>query len=108
GFRPTTSDTSLPGTPDIVFPSRRKVILVHGCFWHGHTCPRGARVPKTNTAYWVDKVLRNRRRDRKVLRDLRGLGWNILVIWECQIRQDTPLQRRLARFLRTARSRRAE
>lgn len=75
---------NLPGKPDIVIPTQQKAIFVHGCFWHGHGCRRGARVPKTNTEYWIQKVRRNRRRDATVRKLLRAKGWEILTIWECQ------------------------
>lgn len=98
GFRYKLHGRDLPGCPDLVFPSRRKVIFVHGCFWHGHTCARGARVPKTNTAYWTAKIDRNRKRDKTVRASLRKLGWTILVVWECQIRNSS-LTTRLIKFL---------
>ncbi len=89
----------LPGKPDLVFAGRQKVIFVHGCFWHGHTCARGARVPVNNRDYWVQKVSRNRARDRRALRLLRADGWNVLVIWECQTQTPENLGRRLQKFL---------
>ncbi len=91
----------LPGTPDLVFPSARKVIFVHGCFWHGHTCRRGDRMPATNQVYWRNKIDRNRRRDRTARATLRGQGWDVLVIWECQINplRMPSLRKRLRRFL---------
>ena len=69
----------LPGTPDIVLPGRRKVIFVNGCFWHGHDCSRGARVPKTNTSYWRAKIDRNVSRDRQSLAALENAGWRVLM-----------------------------
>lgn len=75
----------LPGKPDIVFRAKRKVIFIHGCFWHGHECRRGSRVPKTNTAYWKQKILRNQARDECNVQKLRALDWRSLVLWECQI-----------------------
>ena len=74
----------LPGTPDIVLPGRRKVIFVHGCFWHGHDCVRGARAPKTNPDYWRAKIDRNVSRDRQSLTVLEAAGWRVLTIWECE------------------------
>ena len=89
----------LPGCPNIVMPKRRQAIMVHGCWWHGHTCMHGARVPKSNTAYWTAKINGNKTRDRRMLRALRRLGWKVLVVWECQIREVEKLKVRLRRFL---------
>lgn len=75
----------LPGTPDIVIPWYRAVVLVHGCFWHGHTCKEGKRVPKSNVSYWVKKIARNRNRDRRILPQLRALGWHVYTVWDCQL-----------------------
>jgi DNA mismatch endonuclease (patch repair protein) len=86
GYRYRLHDKDLPGKPDIVFPGRRKVVLVHGCFWHGHTCPRGARVPKNNRDYWIGKVARNLERDFANRKELKALGWSTFVVWECQIK----------------------
>lgn len=85
GFRFRLHRKDLPGTPDLTFPRLRKVIFVHGCFWHGHNCPRGARVPVHNRDYWIAKIARNVERDRKVRRSLRRLGWQSLVVWECKL-----------------------
>lgn len=76
----------LPGRPDIVFPGRRSVIFVHGCFWHGHDCPRGRRRPKTNAAYWRAKIAKNQARDAATLAALRAEGWRALVLWECALK----------------------
>lgn len=89
----------LPGRPDLVFSSLRKVVLVHGCFWHGHDCTRGARRPKDNAAYWRAKIERNRERDAATLNALSTLGWSILVVWECETRDGAGLSRALAAFL---------
>lgn len=86
GYRYRLHIKSLPGCPDIVFPSRRRIILVNGCFWHGHECPRGSRVPKTNRQYWERKIARNRQRDAANLVELRALGWRVLTLWECEIK----------------------
>jgi DNA mismatch endonuclease (patch repair protein) len=90
----------LPGKPDLVFAALGKVIFVHGCFWHGHDCRRGARKPKDNAAYWSAKIARNRARDASVLKELRAEGWTPLVIWECETRDADALERKLTRFLR--------
>lgn len=90
----------LPGKPDLVFTSLRKLIFVHGCFWHGHDCKRGARQPKDNAAYWRAKIARNQARDAATLTALKRAGWAALVIWECETRDGAALTRRLARFLK--------
>jgi DNA mismatch endonuclease (patch repair protein) len=74
-------------------------LFVHGCFWHGHGCARGARVPKQNRAYWVAKVARNRVRDAAARRALRALGWRVVTVWECDLRAEAKLERRLAKAL---------
>ena len=91
----------LPGKPDLVFSSIGKVMFVHGCFWHGHNCKRGARQPKDNAGYWRAKIARNRVRDAASLRALRAQGWSALVVWECETRDDAALARKLARFLQS-------
>ncbi len=96
GLRFRLHRKDLPGSPDLVFPSRRVALFVHGCFWHGHDCPRGARVPATNTAYWTAKIARNMARDAKSAADLKAAGWRPLILWECQIRDGAWL----TRFLR--------
>ena len=85
GLRYRLNVKTLPGKPDLVFPRHRTVLFVHGCFWHGHHCKRGRRVPKTNTDYWLDKIGKNRQRDRKNKRALEALGWRVLTVWECEI-----------------------
>lgn len=99
GYRFRLHKKNLPGCPDLVFPSRRKVIFVHGCFWHGHACARGARVPKSNTEYWVTKVARNRVRDASTKKQLEALGWKELVLWECELRNESEFLQRAIRFL---------
>src|SRR5580700_4702429 len=89
GFRYRLHDNNLPGKPDLVFPRRRKVILVNGCFWHGHNCKRGGRVPKNNRDYWVRKVENNQARDKRTISALEALGWKSAVLWECQLRDQT-------------------
>jgi len=84
GFRFRLHRKQLPGSPDIVFPSRRIALFVHGCFWHGHDYPHGKRQPTSNVEYWSVKLKRNTERDAKVQAELIGLGWKPVVIWECQ------------------------
>ena len=87
GYRYRLHRRDLPGKPDLVFGPRRKVIFVHGCFWHGHTCKRGNRQPKTNADYWRKKIQVNKERDKSTLEELRARGWEILVVWECETKQ---------------------
>ena len=89
----------LPGKPDLVFGGLRKLVFVHGCFWHGHDCRRGARAPKHNAAYWRAKIARNAERDSATLAALEQDGWSTLVVWECQTRDAAALQAQLAAFL---------
>jgi DNA mismatch endonuclease (patch repair protein) len=78
----------LPGRPDVVMQGRRVALFVHGCFWHGHDCPRGARQPRSNADYWIAKIDRNRARDDRVTAELQAQGWRVLTLWECE--QKTP------------------
>ena len=89
----------LPGNPDIVLPGRRLALFVHGCFWHGHDCARGARVPKQNRDYWVAKVGRNVARDARSREALAALGWRVETIWECDLKDVGALDVRLAALL---------
>jgi len=84
GYRYRLHVRTLPGTPDLVFPRLRKVINVHGCFWHLHGCPR-SRMPASRRDYWVKKLQRNAARDKQTLQKLRRDGWRVLVLWECKI-----------------------
>jgi DNA mismatch endonuclease, patch repair protein len=90
---------SLPGSPDLALPWFRIAVFVHGCFWHGHSCRRGA-LPTTRPRFWAQKIEGNQRRDRRVRRRLRALGWRTFVIWECRTRDSSALQRRVAGLLR--------
>jgi DNA mismatch endonuclease (patch repair protein) len=86
GYRYRLHRKDLPGKPDLVFPGRRRVVFVNGCFWHGHDCNRGARQPKDNAVYWKAKVARNMERDRASVAALQDDGWDVLTVWECQTR----------------------
>ena len=99
GHRYRLNARDLPGAPDIVMRPRKAAVFVHGCFWHGHDCKRGARMPKANAAYWRAKIARNMARDKAALAALKKQGWRALVIWECQMKDEVALKRRLARFL---------
>lgn len=95
GYKFRLHRKDLPGSPDLVFPSRRLALFVHGCFWHGHDCRRGARTPKANIEYWTAKVGRNRDRDAKAIRALSNLGWRSGVVWECELRELEDLRAKL-------------
>ena len=92
GYRFRLHRRDLPGTPDIVFPSRKSVIFVNGCFWHGHECLSGA-LPATRRAFWEAKIARNKDRDAKNRAELEAAGWSVLVVWECDLRQSKPMDR---------------
>lgn len=85
GFRYRVNDRRLPGSPDLVLPRYRTVVFVHGCFWHGHKDCKNYTVPKTNTEFWTAKVARNQARDQEVWRKLEAKGWNVIIVWECQL-----------------------
>ncbi len=89
----------LPGSPDVAMPGRRLAIFVHGCFWHGHDCARGSRVPKANRDYWLAKVARNTARDARNVADLTTAGWRVETVWECQMKDQGALRERLAKAL---------
>ncbi len=99
GFRYRLHVRGLPGTPDIVLPRHRKIINVHGCFWHDHACQRRRKPPKSNATYWKLKIERNVARDRRTATKLRRLGWRTLTVWECQTRDTRRLLSDLKRFL---------
>jgi DNA mismatch endonuclease, patch repair protein len=99
GYRYVLHDRRLPGTPDIVFPSRHKVVLVHGCFWHQHSrCPK-AKLPTTRPEFWVEKLQKNRVRDRHAKRALEKLGWKVHVVWECELKNLEVAIAKLVKFL---------
>ena len=100
GVRYRLHRRDLPGAPDIVLGPRKVAVFVHGCFWHGHHCARGARVPKQNRDYWTAKVGRNRARDARNQAALLAAGWTPLVIWECELKDEAALRARLERALR--------
>jgi DNA mismatch endonuclease (patch repair protein) len=98
GYRYRLHVRSLPGTPDLVFPSRRKIINVSGCFWHMHGCGR-CRIPSSRRSYWLAKLKRNKQRDQRTRRALRRLGWDVLTVWECQTKDLQKLAQRVTAFL---------
>ncbi|HTR67864.1 MAG TPA: DNA mismatch endonuclease Vsr [Terriglobales bacterium] len=102
GYRFRLHRPDLPGRPDLVFPGRRKIIFVHGCFWHGHddpNCIDGRRKPKSNLEYWLPKLARNKERDAANEAALIGQGWAVLTIWECDLRKTNLLAEKLKSFL---------
>ena len=97
GYRLNRSD--IPGTPDIAYIGRKQAIFVHGCFWHGHDCKRGARAPKANADYWSQKIARNKSRDVETQARLEALGWRVLTLWECELKDEPATIERLTAFL---------
>jgi DNA mismatch endonuclease (patch repair protein) len=100
GLRYRLHRADLPGKPDIVMPGRRTVVCVHGCFWHGHDCARGARMPKANNTYWRAKIGRNRERDERARQALAAAGWKTVTVWECELKDEPKLVRRLKTALK--------
>lgn len=99
GYRFRLHRKDLPGSPDVVLPGRKSVIFMHGCFWHGHDCARGARQPKTNAEYWRAKISRNVERDAANIAALHDAGWRVAVVWECELKDEPTLAAKLSRFL---------
>jgi len=95
GARYRLNRTDLPGKPDLALAGRRLAIFVHGCFWHGHDCARGARVPQANRAYWTQKIARNRSRDAASAAALAAMGWRVETVWECELKDRAALEARL-------------
>jgi DNA mismatch endonuclease (patch repair protein) len=93
GYRLHRAD--LPGRPDIAMPGRKLALFVHGCFWHGHDCARGARTPKANRPYWEAKIARNRARDLEHRAALEAMGWRTVTLWECELKDEGQLEERL-------------
>lgn len=100
GYRYRLHRKELPGSPDLVFGSRRKVIFVHGCFWHRHKGCRKATVPRSNADFWRPKLAQNAARDRDQITALRKSGWGVLVVWECETKDLSGLRTKIKRFLR--------
>ena len=97
GYRLHRAD--LPGKPDIAMPGRKLALFVHGCFWHGHDCARGARMPKANADYWNAKIARNRARDERSVAALEAMGWRPVTVWECELKDEAALEARLREAL---------
>ena len=99
GYRYRLHRKDLPGKPDIVFPSRKAVIFVHGCFWHLHPGCREGRIPSSRRDYWEPKLLGNVRRDQEVVKKLIESGWRVLIVWECEVQRSEQLREIVKRFL---------
>ena len=99
GYRFRLHRADLPGRPDLVFPSRRKVVFVNGCFWHNHLGCNRVRIPTTNRPYWVSKLEGNSARDARNLASLDAIGWSVMAVWECELRDMTDVTDRLVNFL---------
>lgn len=98
GYRYRVHAKDLPGRPDLVFPSRKKVVFVHGCFWHGHDCSKG-RLPKSRPEYWIPKIEANKARDERVISELKRDGWDVMVIWQCETKELDAVLNKMVRFL---------
>jgi len=98
GYRFRLHRKDLPGRPDIVLPRYKKIIFVHGCFWHHHGCPKG-QFPKSRLDYWVPKLQENVKRDRTKIEQLESLGWKVLVVWQCETKDVATLTARLQDFV---------
>jgi DNA mismatch endonuclease (patch repair protein) len=94
GYRFRLHRRDLPGTPDIVLSGRGAVVFVHGCFWHGHSCKR-TKMPKSRKSYWSEKIEGNRRRDARKRRQLKSLGWKVVIVWECELKRPDKLREKL-------------
>lgn len=99
GYRYRLHRKDLPGKPDMVFPRRKAVVFVHGCFWHAHDCRRGGRIPKSNVDYWAKKISRNVARDADAVARLEADGWRVMAVWECEVKDTSILRERLRSFL---------
>jgi DNA mismatch endonuclease (patch repair protein) len=98
GYRYRLHGKGLPGKPDLIFPSKRKVVFVHGCFWHGHGCKKG-QLPKSRLDYWAPKIAANQARDGRQLDELRHMGWETLTLWQCELNDAAQLAIKVRKFL---------
>lgn len=99
GYRYRLQFAEVPGRPDIAFTKKRKAIFIHGCFWHAHEVCRQGRLPQTRTDFWAAKFARNKERDKRLLKNARSQGWQTLIIWECELKDKSKVERRLRGFL---------
>ena len=88
GLRFRKNDKRYPGSPDVVLPKYNTVVFVHGCFWHLHECCKHAKIPKSNVEYWEKKLYGNRERDKRNKKELEDMGWNVITVWECELKKD--------------------
>lgn len=95
GFRFRKNVKSLPGTPDIVLTKYKTIIFVHGCFWHGHEGCRKAHLPSTNVEFWQTKIERNKERDRRKIEELESLGWKVIIVWQCELKNKSDQEARM-------------
>ncbi|WP_311134507.1 very short patch repair endonuclease [Ralstonia pseudosolanacearum] len=102
GLRYRLHDKRLPGKPDLAFPGRRMAVFVHGCFWHCHEGCKDFRIPKTRTSWWVEKLSRNKTRDTRVAAELKNRGWQVIVIWECEVHDPQKLASLVAQIRQAA------
>ncbi|ASP97027.1 DNA mismatch endonuclease Vsr [Sinorhizobium meliloti] len=100
GYRFRLNARELPGTPDIVLPKHRSVVFIHGCFWHRHAGCKYAYMPKTRIDFWSAKFTANLKRDAKAVERLRSDGWRILILWECETKDDKQIEEAIHRFFR--------
>ena len=99
GYRFRLHRKDLPGKPDLVLPRHKKVIFINGCFWHIHNCKKGKSTPATNAEFWQNKREATRQRDKRNIKALKALGWDVLVIWECQLKTPEKLHQKIQSFL---------
>jgi DNA mismatch endonuclease (patch repair protein) len=100
GFRYKLHEPTLPGKPDLVFPRLMKIVEVRGCFWHQHKGCIDSHIPKSRVEYWRPKLTKNKRRDKETEKRLRAAGWDVLALWECELKDASQLRKRLIAFLR--------
>ena len=98
GYRFRKNVKELPGKPDIILPKYKTAIFVHGCFWHGHSCNRGA-LPETNHEFWQEKIGKNIDRDKRNIFELKKNGWNVIIVWQCEIKNKTSIDIRLGKLI---------
>ena len=99
GYRYRLHRKDLPGRPDVVFSSRKKVIFINGCYWHRHKCKKGCSTPKTKHSFWQSKFSKTIKRDKTNYQELSHLGWRVLVIWECQLKDIENVKKKIVKFL---------
>lgn len=100
GFRYRINVRTLPGSPDIVMKRYKTIVFVHGCFWHGHKSCRAAKLPKTHIEFWQEKREKNLERDARIVKELKSMGWAVIVVWECEIKNKTKRGSRLPNLLK--------